>query len=136
MRGELIITGNAASRFFEAMRNPDEEAIRQRDEFISDVNIEAQPNGEIIINCDCDFNENDQRSEICDVLVNIKEENLYDTTNINVESSSKYSASIARLVSNAWSPDSKYTYEERCRYVSHRDEKREMYISNISALAS
>ena len=135
LQSEITISGHDALTFRSMLEDPEGLALKKRDEFISDVNIEVQPNGEIIINCDCDFNEINQHTEICNVFSNMKEENLYDTTSINVESSNKYSVAISRLISNTWS-DSKYTYEERCKYVSRRDEKRGMYISDILALAS
>lgn len=137
-QNEITISGHDALRFQDMMENPESQALVERDEFILDVEIEVLPNGEITVDCGCDFNNVSQNNEICDVLVDTKEGSLYDTISINVESSNKCSAAIARLVNNSCF-DSRPTYTlygERCKYVSNENSRDGIYISDTFALAS
>lgn len=137
-QNEITISGHDALMFQGMMENPDSQAIAERDEFISDVEVDVLPNGEITVNCSCDFNDISQHNGICNVMVNTKKRSLYDTININVEASSKHSATITRLENNAWF-DSRPTYalcEERCKYVSKENNKEKICISDTFAFAS
>lgn len=55
-QNEITIGRHDAVAFQCMLENPEELALTKRDEFISDVSIDVQLNGEITINCDYDFN--------------------------------------------------------------------------------
>lgn len=131
---EIIINGQDAIKFQKMLENPEERALTERDGFVLDVDIEFLLNGDIVVDCNCDFEELFQYSEICDLLVTAKKKGGYDTISINVESSRESSNVISRLTDNVWiDAEHAYVYGERCKYVS---DKKDEYISDMLAVAS
>lgn len=50
-QGSILISGYDALTFQDMLRNPEMTALVERDEFVSDIDIEIGPDEEIVINC-------------------------------------------------------------------------------------
>ena len=95
---DSVIVGSAAVEFNERLSRPDQEAIRQRDNFISDITVE-NISGDWILEVEEQIEEmisSISREEISAKL-NIKQTRAYQTYSIHVGSMRKTS-SIARIM--------------------------------------
>lgn len=51
MPNEIAKTQSNTDQFYTAIKNPDMNAIKQRNTFLSDVHVSQRENGEILVNC-------------------------------------------------------------------------------------
>ena len=120
-QSSILISGYDALTFQDMLRNPEMTALVERDEFVSDIDIEIQPNGEIIINCDSNFEVISKHDEIYNTI-SVKGENLYDTIDVKVDSGSDGCVLVSQLIYGySWSDSKpKYSYKKRYKYISNQ----------------
>lgn len=96
-----IITGDAAVQFDSILKNPDVDAIRQRDIFISDVSTKRDEAGSIFIECECDFDmqESESSQEEISAIMRTTKERVYETNDIKIGLRMQCDA-ITRIITN------------------------------------
>ncbi|MGN0141034.1 MAG: hypothetical protein ACI4AD_02325 [Roseburia sp.] len=131
----IVITESAASQFLGAMRNPDEEVIRQRNEFISDVCVTQGENGEIWVDCaglEVDLLKSKSEINITELL---KKEigEMYSTIDICINQEDVVCADGAIFTNMVMQKKDMYAKENFMNYL-YKKQKMNQY-TNVKAIA-
>ena len=130
---DSIITGDAAIQFSAELRRPNEEAICQRNEFISDMRVGCDEVGNIFMEIDSKIEEiilEIKQQEIVSE-VKIQRENPYETLNIIVARTGDNSTNGIRI--NKMGIKNKKNYSYSAQKVRANMAKKQIYV-NAKAL--